>query len=110
METRQIRIEFLGLSDAEAEAKAERLAEALTSAAVKVPVERLPDPRRQSAGIILAVSLGPPTALLIAATIENFISRDDTSIRVTADAKPIFEGGRESASQLRPALSQASTR
>lgn len=104
---RHIRIEFVGLNDGEAERKAEGLREAFAKADAEIPVERIPDPHRQSAGVVLAVTLGTPTALIIAAAIENFIGRDDTSVRISADSNTIFEGGAESVAELRPALTQA---
>jgi hypothetical protein len=106
---RHIHIEFVGLSDGEAERKAEGLLDALAKADSDIPVERIPDARRQSAGVVLAVMLGVPTVLIVAATIESFIGRDGTTVRISAKSRTIFEGGAESAAKLRPALNQVAS-
>jgi hypothetical protein len=107
--TGQLKIEFVGVPDHEAEHKAERLRADLERKSPHTLVVQIPDPLRQSAGIVLAITLGPAAALIVAAALEDFIWRDDTSIRVSAAGTPIFEGGRAEASQLPKALASAVT-
>lgn len=106
-QTRTLTIEFVGISEGEAEIKTERLIAMLEDTAQDIAVGRLADPKAQSAGIILTVTLGPPAALILAAALEDFICRDDTRLRISANAETVFEGASGQTAVLPGALTAA---
>jgi hypothetical protein len=106
-QTCELTIEFIGVKDNEAVAKADRLRSELKRKSPGISINQLAADRGQSAGLILAVTLGPPMVLAVAAALEAFICQDNTRIRVSSETESLFEGARKEASELKAALTTA---